>query len=103
MNHMIDKLSSIEHDATAIMDAANARKKEFAKEMEEKTIAFDKQLEADTNAKIAQLKADMEVDMQTKLSKQQSDAEQVLSMMEANYQEHHETYVKELFEAMIER
>lgn len=103
VNHMIDKLSSIEHDAAAIMDAAYARKKEFAQEMEDKTIAFDKQLEADTNARIQQLKEDMEVDMQAKLSKQKSDAEAVLTMMEQNYQTHHGAYVKKLFETMIER
>lgn len=103
MNHMIDKLFTIEHDATAIMDAANTRKKELAKELEDKIAAFDHQIEAETNAKIQDLKAGMEVDVQTKLSKQKSDAEKVLTMMEENYLEKHETYVKELFDAMIER
>lgn len=103
MNHMIDKLSAIERDATAIMDAAAMRKKEIAKEMEDKTIAFDRQLEADTNAKIHNLKANMEVDMQAKLSKQKSDAEAVLKQMEDNYHDNHEAYVKELFDTMIER
>ena len=100
---MIDKLSDIEHDATAIMDAASARKKEIAKEMEDKTAAFDRQLEADTTAAINDLRMKMEVDMQTKLSEQKSDADKVLSMMEANYRRNHETYAKELFKAMIER
>lgn len=103
MNHMIDKLSAIERDATAIMDAAAMRKKEIAKEMEDKTIAFDRQLEADTNAQIHNLKANMEVDMQAKLSKQKSDAEAVLKQMEDNYHDNHEAYVKELFDTMIER
>ena len=103
MNHMIDKLSAIEHEATAIMDAAAARKKEIAQEMEDKTTAFDKQLEADTAAKIQDLKSKMEVDMQAKLSKQKSDAERVLAMMEETYQTHHNDYVRELFDAMIER
>lgn len=103
MNHMIDKLSAIEHDATAIMDAAAAQKKEIAQEMEDRTTAFDNQLEADTNAKIHDLKAKMEVDMQAKLSKQKSDAERVLAMMEESYEAHHKAYVKELFDAMIER
>lgn len=103
MNNMIDKLSNIEHDATAIMDAANARKKEIAKEMEDKTSAFDKQLEADTAARLSDLRAKMEVDMQAKLSKQKSDADKVLVMMNENYQNNHETYARQLFKAMIER
>lgn len=103
MNNMIDKLSNIEHDATAIMDAANARKKEIAKEMEDKTSAFDKQLEADTAARLSDLRAKMEVDMQAKLSKQKSDADKVLVMMNENYQNNHEVYARQLFKAMIER
>lgn len=103
MNNVIDKLSGIEHDATAIMDAANVRKKEVAKEMADKTSAFDKQLEADTAAKLNDLRAKMEVDMQTKLSKQKSDADKVLAMMEDNYHDNHETYARQLFKAMIER
>lgn len=103
MNNMIDKLSNIEHDATAIMDAANARKKEIAKEMEDKTSVFDKQLEADTAARLSDLRAKMEVDMQAKLSKQKSDADKVLVMMNENYQNNHETYARQLFKAMIER
>lgn len=103
MNNMIDKLSNIEHDATAIMDATNARKKEIAKEMEDKTSAFDKQLEADTAARLSDLRAKMEVDMQAKLSKQKSDADKVLVMMNENYQNNHETYARQLFKAMIER
>lgn len=103
MNHIIDKLSDIEYDATAIMDAAGERKKEIAQEMAAKTEAFDKQLEAETTARISDLRARMEIDMQTKLSEQKSDAEKVLAMMEASYHDHHEAYVKELFKAMIER
>jgi len=103
VNNMIDKLSDIEHDATAIMDAAGIRKKEIAKEMEDKTSAFDKQLEADTAAKLSDLRAKMEVDMQTKLSKQKSDADKVLAMMEENYRDNHEAYARQLFKAMIER
>lgn len=103
MNHLIDKLSAIENDATAIMDAAAAQKKDIAQEMEDRTTAFDNQLEADTTAKIHDLKAKMEIDMQAKLSKQKSDAERVLAMMEESYEAHHENYARELFDAMIER
>ena len=103
MNHMIDKLSAIEHDATAIMDAAAAQKKEIAQEMEDRTTAFDNQLEADTNAKIHDLKAKMEVDMQAKLSKQKSDAEETLRQMEDSYAAHHTEYAQALFRTMTER
>lgn len=103
MNNMIDQLSDIEHDAVAIMDAANTRKRELAKEMAEKTSAFDAQVESDTAGKIAEMRAAMELDMQAKLSKQKSEAQKVLEDMETNYHTNHGRYVKELFKTMIER
>lgn len=103
MNHVIDKLSGIEHDATAIMDAANARKKEISQEIADKTASFDTQLEADTTSKINDLKANMEEEMQAKLSKLKSDAQEVLAQMQESYHANHETYAKELFKAMIAR
>ena len=49
MDTVIEKISEIESAATGIMEDANERKKAFAKEMEERTAAFDAQLEAETN------------------------------------------------------
>ena len=44
MDTVIDRLSDIEKAAGSVMDDAGVRKKALAKEMEEKTAAFDQEL-----------------------------------------------------------
>lgn len=85
MNDVINKLSDIEQASVNIMDSANARKKEIAAQMADKTSSFDAQIQADTAKKLADLRTQMEVDMQAKLSKQKSDAEETLRQMEDSY------------------
>lgn len=101
MDTVIDKISEIEAAATAIMDDANERKKAFAREMEERTAAFDAQMEAETNKRIGELRARMEIEMNERLEKQRSDSQKVLRAMEQRYEEHHTQYVEELFNKMI--
>lgn len=101
MNTVIGKISEVESAATAIMDDANARKKAFAKEMEEKTAAFDARLEEETTKTISDMRAKMEVEMKAKLSEQQSQAAETIKQMEAGYEAHHTAYAKKLFSAMI--
>ena len=100
MDTVIEKISEIEASATAIMEDANERKKAFAKEMEERTAAFDAQLEAETNKRIEELRARMEIEMNERLEKQRNDSQNVLRAMEQRYQEHHTEYVEELFKKM---
>lgn len=100
MDTVINKLWEIEEAAGAITDEANVRKKAFAKEMEERTAAFDAQLEAETNKRIEELRARMEIEMNERLEKQRNDSQNVLRAMEQRYQEHHTEYVEELFKKM---
>lgn len=101
MDTVIEKISEIESAATAIMENANEEKKAFAKEMEERTAAFDAQLEAETNKRIEELRARMEIEMNDRLEKQRNDSEKVLRALDKRYQEHHAQYVEELFKKMI--
>ena len=45
MDTVINRLSDIEKAAVSVMDGAGERKKQMAREMEEKTAAFDARLE----------------------------------------------------------
>lgn len=102
MDTVIKKISEIESAAVSVMDDANARKKAFAREMEDKTNAFDQQLDAETEAAIEALRSRMEIEMNAKLSKQKSEAEKLLIRMEQNYKDHHQDYAKQLFRSLIE-
>lgn len=101
MDTVIEKISEIESAATSIMDDANMRKKAFAKEMEERTAAFDAEIEAETSKQIEALRASMEIDMKNRLEKQRNDSNRVLKAMEERYASHHTQYVEELFYHML--
>lgn len=101
MDTVIKKISEIEAAASSVMEDANARKKAFAQEMADKTDAFDRELDAMTGQKIDDLRARMEVEMDSKLSKQKTDAEDMLERMEKNYEDHHKDYAKKLFRSLI--
>ena len=54
MDTVINRLSDIEKAAVSVMDGASERKKQMAREMEEKTAAFDAQLEKENQDRISQ-------------------------------------------------
>lgn len=101
MDSVIKQISEIEKSAAAVMDAAAARKKAFAAEMEEKTRQFDQTAEEETEKKVQSLRGEMEERMKSELAEQKTQAEKQLAQMQENYALHHESYVKKLFEELI--
>ena len=101
MDTVIEKISEIESAATSIMEHANEQKKTFAKEMEDRTAAFDAQLEEETEKEIKELRAGMEINMNKRLEDQQKKLKRILESMEKNFEAHHTQYAKELFNTMI--
>lgn len=78
-----------------------SEKKPLPKKWRKKTAAFDRELDSETEARLQKIRAEMEVEMDSKLSKQKSDANSVLTWMEKNYENHHTEYVMQLFQSMI--
>lgn len=101
MDTVINKLSEIEKAASTILDSTAARKKALAKEMEEKTAAFDAALEKDTADRVAAIQKKKEEDMNAMLSRQTADSEAFLKQLEENYEKRHEAYVAALFRKMV--
>ena len=103
MDTVIKRISEIEKAAVTVMDDAAARKKAFAAEMEEKTRQFDQTAEEETEKKVKSLRQEMETRMNSELSEQKAEAEEErqLAQMEKNYELHHESYVKKLFQELI--
>ena len=100
MNHIISKISEIEASAASIMDAANERKKEYAREMDEKTAQFDQELDKKTQTQLNQLRNDMEAEARQRLDAQRLDAKRTMRRMEETYQAKHKEYVQTLFDSM---
>ena len=101
MDKLFDQLSDIENSASGIMEEANRRKAAFAREMEEKTKAFDQELEKETGERIRQVREAMEREKIRKLQEQKENSEKLLAQMERNYEEYGDQYAEELFRDMI--
>ncbi|MCI8270200.1 MAG: ATPase [Lachnospiraceae bacterium] len=97
MNTVIKRISEIEDAASAIMEGANASKKAFAQEMEERTREFDRDLEERTDQGIEEFRKRMESEMSHKQKQQSAKAEELLRRMEQNFEECHSQYVNTLF------
>ena len=91
MDTVINRLSDIEKAAVSVMDGASERKKQMAREMEEKTAAFDAQLEKENQDRISQIRSKMEEELQQELMKR----------LEATYENRHEEDAQALFKNMI--
>ena len=87
MDTVIKRISEIEKAAVTVMDDAAARKKAFADE--------------ETEKKVQSLRQEMEKRMNAELSEQKAEAERQLAQMEKNYELHHESYVKKLFQELV--
>ena len=96
MDTVINRLSDIEKAAVSVMDGASERKKQMAREMEEKTAAFDAQLEKEN-----QDRSKMEEELQQELRQQSEDAKATMKRLEATYENRHEEYAQALFKNMI--
>ena len=86
MNNIISKISEIEASAASIMEAAAQRKKDYARETEEKKAAFDRELEAQTDAELGRLRAAMEEEAQKQLDAQRREAEALGLTLEDYFQ-----------------
>ena len=97
MDTVINRLSDIEKAAVSVMDGASERKKQMAREMEEKTAAFDAQLEKENQDRISQIRSKMEEELQQELE----DAKATMKRLKATYENRHEEYAQALFKNMI--
>lgn len=102
MNTVIKRISEIEDAASTIMESANASKKAFAQEMEERTREFNRDLEVRTEQGIEEFRKRMEAEMALKQEQQNSEAADLLQRMEQNYEECHSQYVDQLFRSLTE-
>lgn len=102
VEHVITKLSEIEHDAAAIMDQVNVEKKDATQRLKQQISDFDSQLHEETIRQLDKLKKEAENEMQSQLKDQKKQAESAIYNLEQLYEENHKQYAKQLFSTMIE-
>lgn len=98
MDQIIDKISVIEHEASAIMQEASAKKKEIAEQIKQETADFDRKLEEDTARRIQVMRESLESEMKKKLSEQKHMADRDLRRLSQHYESHKKVYIDQLFQ-----
>lgn len=97
MDQIIDKISVIEKEASALMEEASAKKKEIAEQIRQETADFDHELEQDTTRRIQVMRESLEAEMKKKLSEQQHKADRDLRRLKQHYESHQKVYIDQLF------
>ena len=82
MNEIIGELSNIEESTSGIIEAANAKKKELAAQMDQKTKLWDKELAEQTQQKIQKLRTEMQNTISKNLAEQKAKSEAELKNIE---------------------
>ena len=70
MESVVEKLADIEMTAEAIVEHAEAQKKEIEKEIQRKRDQFDENLESETQVQLDQIKAEADREMERILADQ---------------------------------
>ncbi|HIS56767.1 MAG: ATPase [Lachnospiraceae bacterium] len=102
MEQVLKRLYEIETAADAIMQKADERKKQMAKEMEEKTAAFDQKTQEETAETIAQKKEELMEQIQKELDAQHSETERLLAAIEDDYKKNHSQLAKQILQSLIQ-
>ena len=100
MNEIIGELSNIEEYTSGIIEAANAKKKELAAQMDQKTKLWDKELAEQTQQKIQKLRTEMQNTISKNLAEQKAKSEAELKNIEDVFKKKKDSYIDKLFTQM---
>lgn len=101
MEQVIKTLSEIEERAVRMIEHANNTKKELAARSDARIKAYDEETDAGTRAAIKALKADLDRRLQEELAAQQRQADDLISRMQSEYDNHHEEIAADIFNRLI--
>ena len=101
MESVINKLAEIETAATKIMQAAENQKKLQDEQQEERIAKFDADLEAETAKRIEEITTKLH--STTDQKKQRDSAAELLSSLDAYYEQNHGTLSTQIYENIIRK
>ena len=107
MESVINKLAEIETAATKIMQAAENQKKLQIKaqdeQQEERIAKFDADLEAETAKRIEEITTKLHSTTDADQKKQRDSAAELLSSLDAYYEQNHGTLSTQIYENIIRK
>lgn len=101
MDTVISKLAEIEHNTARILEDVNHQKITLAKEMEEKTAAYDQKIDTDTAEKLAAIKEDYKKTMEQELADLKEKTAEMLLVMEEKFQKSHHSISDEIVKQIL--
>ena len=102
MESVINKLAEIETAATKIMQAAENQKK-LQDEQQERIAKFDADLEAETAKRIEEITTKLHSTTDADQKKQRDSAAELLSSLDAYYEQNHGTLSTQIYENIIRK
>lgn len=101
MEQVLKRLSEIESAATAIMEQADARKKELSQKMERQTAKFDQKVANETATTIENLRQQLHLQIESELLEQQKQTDGLLKYLDEQYNKDHTKIARQILEQLI--
>lgn len=102
MDHIVEKLSEIDHAAEAVVAHAEVTKANLEQEIQQKRNEFDAALEAKTQKALDNIRAGLERQMTQIMTRQRHQNEAVMKHLEKDFDEKHTVYAAEVVQHILE-
>ena len=102
MESVVEKLADSEMTAEAIVEHAEAQKKEIEKEIQRKRDQFDENLESETQVQLDQIKAEADREMERILADQREKNQSTIDNLRKEFEKNHSAYAQEILKHIIE-
>lgn len=102
MDMVVNRLSEIEETSVKIIEEANAQKKELEDEMASDLQEYDIQIDAETAKTLDYLKETLHQEMTEALAKLQADTQQVINILESDYDKNHKSLAAGVVKKLLE-
>ena len=102
MDSIVNRLTEIEEDASAIVQQAEDQNKTLEKEYDEKRRQFDENLEKETQARLSTIRDELEKKTSGILGNQNDASEETILALQKEYEEKHTEYAHEILKRITE-
>lgn len=101
VEQVISELSKIDNASESIITSTDVEKTNYAKEIDEKTILFEKNLEEDMRTSLEEYRNKLGQDNDKVLKQMRTNTEKDLEKIDSAYNKNHAELAKEIFNKLI--
>ena len=102
MDHIVKKLSEIEHAAEAIVDHAELEKSELEEQIQNERNLFDEQLEKHTQKELGNIQKGLKRQMDEIIARQSRKNQTAIEELKKDFEEKHTMYAEKIVRRIIE-